>query len=207
MLPLQQYLRLLPYPHVKLKEQVYFNKISVQLNRFKSIDPNDNIPTLTSEQLLILDEIQKGTTAAMTPLQRLEHSLHPFVTFIVLPIFAVANAGIALDFGWGSILGSNVAVGVGLGLLVGKVLGVVGFTVLLVKLKLGTLPEDMQLKHLFGLGFLASIGFTMSLFVTELAFVNDLFKAQAKIGIFVASIVGGTIGYIILNSLGKRKTA
>ncbi|MCY1531488.1 Na(+)/H(+) antiporter NhaA [compost metagenome] len=97
------------------------------------------------------------------------------------------------------------ALGVALGLLIGKVVGVVGFTYLLVKLKVAPFPEGMTVRNLFGLGFLAAIGFTMSLFVTSLAFVNEEHITQAKIGIFAASIAGGLLGYALLKKQTNAK--
>src|SRR5690606_7704584 len=119
-----------------------------------------------------------------------EHAMHPFVTFIVIPIFALANAGVSiLDIEMEQLLNTNVAIGVALGLLLGKVVGVVGFTWMCVKLNIAPFPKGMNMKNLFGLSLLASIGFTMSLFITQLAFTNEEYRVQAKIGIFVASII------------------
>lgn len=183
---------------VVIKENTYILKIQNYLNRFKAINPNDETPTLKGSQLHILDEIKKDTNSAIPPLQQLEHAMHPFVTFVVIPIFALANAGITLGINSSQLFGSNIALGVALGLLIGKVVGVVGFTLLLIKLKLGVFPPGMNIRNLFGIALLASIGFTMSLFITSLAFTNTEYMAQAKIGIFVASIIGGSIGYIVL---------
>ncbi|HUH51042.1 MAG TPA: Na+/H+ antiporter NhaA [Flavobacterium sp.] len=190
---------------VKIKENLFVSKIQNYLNRFKSVDPDDTIPTLTNEQLHILEDMQNDTRDAIPPLQRLEHSMHPFVTFLIIPIFALANAGVSLAIDAELLFSTNVALGVGLGLLVGKVIGVVGFTLLLVKLKVTPFPEGMNVKNLFGLSLLASIGFTMSLFVTSLAFTHEDYMVQAKIGIFVASIIGGTLGYIVLSRQSKKK--
>ncbi len=191
---------------VKIKEHIYIQKIQHYLNRFKSIDPNNDIPTLTNQQLHILDEVKKDTNQAIPPLQQLEHAMHPFVTFIVIPIFALANAGVSvLDIDMETLFSTNVALGVALGLLVGKVVGVVGFTLLLVKMKVAPFPDGMNVKNLFGLGLLASIGFTMSLFVTSLAFSHEEYMTQAKIGIFVASIIGGVFGYIILGRQANKE--
>lgn len=184
---------------VVLQEDSYIGKIQQKLKRFKDIDPN-NIPTLTDEQLHILQHIKEDTDAAIPPLQRLEYSMHPFVTFIVIPLFALANAGVCLvDIEIESLFSTNIAIGTALGLLLGKVTGVVAFTSLLVKLKVAPLPEGMNYRNLFGVGLLASIGFTMSLFITSLAFNDEIHLVQAKIGIFAASIIGGVIGYIVLN--------
>ncbi len=185
---------------VSIKENVLITKIQYYLNRFKGIDPNDKIPTLTGSQLQILEEVIEDTKAAIPPLQRLEHAIHPFVTFFILPVFALANAGVSLAIDPEQLLSSNVAIGVGLGLLIGKVIGVAGTTLLFIKLGVAPFPNGMTVRNLFGLGLLASIGFTMSLFVTSLAFTSEEFIAQAKIGIFSASIIGGILGYIVLRN-------
>lgn len=190
---------------VRIKENTFIQKIQNHLNRFKAIDPNDKIPTLTNEQLHILEDVRSDTKSAMPPLQRLEHAVHPFVTFVILPIFALANAGVSLVMDFDILFGTNVALGVALGLLVGKVVGVVGFTLLLVKLKIAPFPNGMNFRNLLGLGFLASIGFTMSLFVTSLAFTNEEYMVQAKIGIFTASIIGGVLGYMVLNRKPEKE--
>ncbi|MFV0305838.1 MAG: Na+/H+ antiporter NhaA, partial [Moheibacter sp.] len=119
--------------------------------------------------------------------------------------FALANAGVSLNIDMEHLFSTNIALGVALGLLVGKVVGIVGFTLLLVKLKIASFPEGMNIQNLFGIGFLAAIGFTMSLFVTSLAFTHEEYKTQAKIGIFVASILGGIIGYLLLLKQNKKK--
>lgn len=184
---------------VKIKEHTFVKKIQKHLNNFQELDPDDSIPTLNNDQMHILEDIRTDTKYAMTPLQRLEHAMHPFVTFVILPIFALANAGVSLSIDPETLFSNNIALGVALGLLVGKVVGVVGFTLLLVKLKIAPFPDGMNLRNLFGLGLLAAIGFTMSLFITELAFTNPDFKTQAKIGIFVTSIIGGVLGYLVLS--------
>lgn len=185
---------------VRIKESLYIDKIQHFLNKFRSVDPNDKIPILTHTQLHILDEIKKKTDHAIPPLQKLEHAMHPFVTFVVIPIFALANAGVSLNIDLENLFSTNIAIGVALGLLLGKVVGVVGFTMLMVKMKVAPLPAGMNLKNLFGLGLVASIGFTMSLFISSLAFNQPEFHVQAKIGIFAASIIGGVLGYWVLSS-------
>lgn len=189
---------------MKIKENLYITKIQSYLTKFKSIDPNDKIPTLTNEQLHILDEVKKDTNNIIPPLQRLEHAMHPFVTFLIIPIFALANAGVSVAIDFEQLFSTNVALGVSLGLLVGKVVGVVGFTLLFVKLKIAPFPDGMNIRNLLGLALLAGIGFTMSLFITSLAFTNEEHIIQAKIGIFFASIVAGILGYLILNKQPKK---
>ncbi|HLU16897.1 MAG TPA: Na+/H+ antiporter NhaA [Edaphocola sp.] len=190
---------------VKLREHVYASKVEQLLKRFKGIDPNNAIPTLTNDQLHVLDEIKKSTDSAIPPLQKLEHSMHPFVSFVILPIFALANAGVSfMDIDPSELFSTNVALGVTLGLLLGKVLGIVGFTLLAVNLKIAPLPQGMNLRNLLGLGFVGAIGFTMSLFITSLAFSHEVYQTQAKVGIFAASLLGGFIGFFILRKSSPR---
>ncbi len=187
---------------VRIKENTYVKKVQDYLAQFKAVDPNDKIPTLTNEQLHILENIQEATHQAMTPLQRLEHAMHPMVTFLILPIFALANAGVSLAIDPEHLFSTYVALGVTLGLLVGKVVGIFGFTSLAVRLKIAPMPSGMTGRNLLGIAFLGSIGFTMSLFITSLAFQTEDYMNQAKIGIFTASIIGGILGYLVL-SFGK----
>jgi len=183
--------------NVKIDEIGFTAKMKMYMEKFKNADPND-APTVTSKQLHLLEDMRTLSKLAMTPLQRLEHALHPFVSFIVMPLFALANAGVTLSSETASSTTSYVAIGIVVGLLVGKFVGIVGITSLLVKLKIATLPEGMNFKHLIGAGFLASIGFTMSLFVANLAFEDNGLIQQAKIGILIASLIGGLIGFLFL---------
>ncbi len=189
---------------VRIKEGIYIARIKKHLIRFIRTDPDDDIPTLTSKQLKILERVNSDTKKAMPPLQRLEHAMTPFVNFIVLPVFALANAGVTVfDIEIEKLFNTNVAIGVALGLLIGKITGIVGFSWLTVKLRISSFPKGMNLRNLVGLALLAAIGFTMSLFITQLAFTNEEYKTQAKIGIFVASILGGVLGYLILRKQPK----
>ncbi|MFO7745051.1 MAG: Na+/H+ antiporter NhaA [Psychroflexus sp.] len=141
---------------------------------------------------------------ATAPLHRLENALYPFVNFIVLPLFAFANAGVTINQEAFSNFFNPVTLGVILGLILGKVIGIMTLTKLMVYFKISLLPEGVTFKHVFGLGILASIGFTMSIFITELAFENELYKTQAKIGILTASIIAGIGGYFYLKYIGKE---
>ena len=192
--------------NVRLSENDYILKIRNYLTLFKEADANNKIPTLTNQQLHILDEVRSNTDKAIPPLQILERSMHPMVTFIIIPIFALANAGVSvLDIDVKQIFTANVALGVALGLLIGKTVGIFLFTWLCVKLRIAPFPKGMNMKNLLGLGLLGSIGFTMSLFVTQLAFSHEEYKMQAKIGIFAASIIGGALGYTVLKNQDKEE--
>ncbi|NLO71143.1 MAG: Na+/H+ antiporter NhaA [Porphyromonadaceae bacterium] len=189
---------------VSIKENTYIERIKNSISKFSNIQPNE-YSTLTEQQVHLLYEVKKDTNFATPPLQRLEHTMHPLVTFVVLPIFALANAGISIDIDSQELFSTNVALGVGVGLLVGKLVGIVGFTLLMVKLKIASFPDGMNIKNLVGISLLASIGFTMSLFISSLAFTNEMLINQAKIGIFTASIIGGVLGYFVLRKSTKSQ--
>lgn len=189
---------------VVIKESLFTAKIEKLLHRFKSLDSKDEVPVLTNEQLHVLGEIKSSTDQAVPPLQRLEHGLHPFVSFAIMPIFALANAGISMDVDFDKLFENNIAIGVASGLLFGKIIGVVFFSMLVCGFKTSRLPEGISFKNLIGIGFLASIGFTMSMFISELAFTDHEHNLQAKVGIFVASIIGGIIGFFYLKISNKK---
>src|SRR5690606_11205075 len=159
--------------YVRIRENIFTDKNQKYLNKFKNLDPDYSTPTLTNEQLHVLEQMNNTTSAATPPLQRLEHAMHPMVTFFIIPVFALANAGVSLAFDLEQLFSTNVVLGVALGLLVGKVVGVAGFTLLLIKLKVAPFPAGMNVRNLFGIGLVAAIGFTMSLFITSLAFTHE----------------------------------
>lgn len=189
--------------NAKVNEKQFLFKTKKYANRFYDADSTES-PTLTAEQVHILKEMKTITKHAMTPLQRLEHSMHPIVSFIVMPLFALANAGVVLDIDIDTLLSNNIFIGVVVGLLLGKFIGIFGVTALLVKLKISNLPRGMTMNHLFGVSIISGIGFTMSIFITSLAYNTHEHITQAKIGIFVASIIAGIAGYIILNINAKK---
>jgi NhaA family Na+:H+ antiporter len=136
---------------------------------------------------------------AQAPLQRLEHMLHPWVTYGIMPLFAFANAGVSLSaLNFLTALTHPVTFGVVLGLVLGKPIGITLFSWLLVKLKCAELPEGTQWIHLHGLACLGGIGFTMSLFISGLAFQGELHDIT-KVGIMTASIISGILGWLILS--------
>lgn len=186
----------------RLPESAFMARISRQIKRFREARPN-KVSTLEEEQVEIIDRIRTDSTDAIPPLQRLEHSMHPLVSFVIMPVFALANAGVSFDgIELSAVFSNNIAVGVMLGLLAGKPLGIMLATVLLTRLKVARLSEAMTMKRVLGVGFLASIGFTMSMFISTLAFTDDTSLIQAKLGIFAASIAGGVAGYMLLRGKG-----
>ncbi len=135
-----------------------------------------------------------------SPSYILQHYLHKLVAFVVLPIFAVANTGIAINSGWQAGLFQVSSLGIILGLIIGKPFGIWLFSLIGVSLRLCSLPSDLKWNNIIGVGFLGGIGFTMSIFVTLLAFDSDLLVNSSKIAILVASFIAGGIGFIWLRS-------
>lgn len=187
----------------KINESVYLKRMKKLTRRFEHEEANE-VRTLEEGQVDVLTHIQHDTTIAIPLLQQLEHKMSPIVTFLIMPIFAIANAGISFtDLSLSDIFSTHVALGVTLGLLLGKPIGIIGATFLMVKMRWATLPSAITRRTLLGLGMLASIGFTMSMFISTLAFADELLMTQAKLGIFLASILGGIGGYVLLNKKSK----
>jgi Na+:H+ antiporter, NhaA family len=142
------------------------------------------------------------------PLDRLEHRLVPWTTFVVVPIFALANAGVRLT--WDQFVGSfsePITLGVLFGLVVGKTVGIFSFTLVAIRVGIGKMPVGTSWAQLFGVAVLGGIGFTVALFVTELAFEPGANADQAKVGILAASAIAGVAGYLFLRSVQGRRAA
>lgn len=145
-------------------------------------------------------EIAAYVREVAPPLDRIEHRLTPWVSFVIVPIFAVANAGVRVSTDG---LDSNVFLGVLLGLVLGKLVGVVGFTWLAVRLGVGRLPDRTTWGHVVGVGATAGIGFTVALFVAGLSFDDDDLLRSAKLGILAASTIAGVLGYGLLRRASR----
>src|SRR5919199_3780143 len=136
--------------------------------------------------------------AVQAPLQKLEHQLHAWVAFGIVPLFALANAGVRLSLEGISGPGLLIVVGTVLGLVVGKPLGLVGLSWVLVRTGVAALPQGVRWAHLVGAGCLAGLGFTMSLFIASLGFGESPLLEAAKLGILTASLIAGVLGFTLL---------
>ncbi len=158
--------------------------------------------------VLLAFAIPFGGDNEKSPSYRLQHFLHKPVAFIILPVFALANTGLLLSDGWASELSNSNSIGIILGLFVGKPLGIVLFCFLLTKMKLGALPVDINWKHLLGAGILAGIGFTMSIFISNLAFAGNTHAAEsAKIAVLVGSAISCVAGLGVLKYATAQKNS
>jgi len=161
--------------------------------------------TMHEKQKAILQNLKDRINAVVSPAGQLEQSLHLPVSLIIIPIFAFANAGIAIDFSSiDKIIFEPVSLGIILGLLVGKILGIAGTAFIAIKSGIAKLPQNSSMSQVFGVAALGGIGFTMSIFVADLAFIdNPELIFQAKIGILTASLCAGALGFIWLRFIAK----
>jgi NhaA family Na+:H+ antiporter len=157
-----------------------------------------------TRRLSIVDQIENNCEKILTPLQRFEQGLHPWVSFFIMPVFALANAGVEIGSGFISSLSQPVSLGIILGLFFGKQIGVFGFSYLAVKLNLASKPEGVGWNKIYAASLLAGVGFTMSLFIGNLAFESVELLNNAKAGILVASLISGIVGYVILKLALKK---
>jgi NhaA family Na+:H+ antiporter len=151
--------------------------------------------------------LASGVGLAQAPAQILEHRMHIPSSYLIIPIFALANAGIPIEFGaLGDVFTNPVALGVIMGLVLGKLLGITGMVWLMVKLGWSQLPRGLNFAHIMGAALMGGIGFTMSIFVAELAFANDAQNLlMAKTGVLMASLIAGVTGFIWLRLVGRAE--
>tara|TARA_R110002095_G_scaffold96585_2_gene84483 strand:- start:2458 stop:3291 length:834 start_codon:yes stop_codon:yes gene_type:complete len=160
---------------------------------------------LTTEQEHTLQDMERAVEQSTAPLQKLEHALLPIVSFVALPIFALANAGLALDGDLALAVQSPVTLGVIAGLVIGKQVGIFSFAWLAVRLGFANLPEGVSWRQIHAVAVLGGVGFTMALFVGSLAFKDPALVEQAKLGILLASTVAAILGAVLLVTAQKKE--
>jgi NhaA family Na+:H+ antiporter len=156
---------------------------------------------LSAHAIDTLNRVKILSDQAANPLQSKEASLHPISTLFIVPFFALGNAGVIIDSAMVEQMTNPVVLGVAIGLVLGKPMGIVLFTKLLTMSNLGQLPHGVTWSHIIGVGLLAGMGFTMSLFITDLAFVNPEHQIIAKVSVLMASVISGILGYLFLMRL------
>lgn len=177
-------------------------KMKEALGEFKNMSTKLHSKyTLTHDQMAAVDRMDDLTDQIQSPLQHLENKLHGWVAFVIMPIFAFANAGVKIDAT--SFANMDLSFIIAASLIIGNVIGISLLSFLAIKLKLASLPENTTFKQLAITGLLGGVGFTMSLFITNLAFENQVFIDASKIGILLGSIIAGIGGYFLLKSTLK----
>lgn len=165
----------------------------------------DYLPILSKEQMAQMDDLEDLAEKFNSPLQHLEHGLHGWAAYFIMPIFALANAGVV--FSTDMELDIPLIVNIAIALFVGKGIGIALLSFLSVKLKMAVLPDGINYWQIIGVAILAGVGFTMSIFVANLAFTgNSVFIDSSKVGIIIGSVVSGIVGYLILRFSGNRDT-
>lgn len=165
------------------------------LNKFRTQILSQN-KSSAEATLTTLNQLLRGTDSIA---ERMERSLHPWVCFLVLPLFALASAGVALSVEQLKLaLSSPIALGVFLGLVVGKAMGITAFSFLAVQTKIAGMADGLTWRGIAGVGILAGVGFTVALFISSLSFADDALVANAKVAVIAASLAAGTIGYFFL---------
>lgn len=176
------------------------------LNKLKNeqdLDPDD--PKKSKKLVNAIFVIEDNFTHSVSPLLRLEHSLHSWVAYFIIPVFAFANAGIVFNTQLISDIGNPIALGIFAGLVLGKPIGIALFTWFVLKLKWSEMPLGVTWGQIIGVGILGGIGFTMSIFINNLAFAPTPLNIEvAKIGILVSSLIAGIIGFLVLFSLSGQ---
>lgn len=189
----------------RINTREFFGSVKNAIDELKNknlVNDADSVSPQVKEIVYGIEEVCESISA---PAHRLEHKLHPYVAFFIMPVFALANAGVSLGNASAGIF-SGVTTGIFFGLVLGKITGITLLPWLSIKAGFGEMPGGTTFRQLFGAACLAGIGFTMSLFIANLAFGSGDLLEYSKLGIISASLAAGITGYLILRS-GPRNTA
>lgn len=182
----------------RIGREEFLLRAEESLAEFRAADEEGTSLLTNRRHQEALQALESAADAAQAPLQRMEHALHGVVAFVIMPVFALANAGVSLG-GVGTALQGAVPIGVALGLLLGKPLGITLASYVAVRSGIADLPTGVVWRHIHGAAWLGGIGFTMSLFIAGLAFADPEILDTAKLGILGASVCAGLVGYWLLH--------
>lgn len=194
---------------IPIRQKIDTSMFLEQLENVYNSIKNSSIlqkPILSNEQIDNIDDLEDWTSKFRSPLQNVENNLHGWVAYFIIPIFALANAGVLIDSS--SNMESALVINIIICLILGKGIGISSFVLLCKKMKFITIPSDINFKQILGVSFLAGIGFTMAIFIASLAFASSPeFIDSAKIGILIGSFISAIIGYVILRFFSNDKNA
>ena len=187
----------------KTDTRSFYNKSVGLLNDFlDECNSNEKKTVLSKKQLHTIDDLQELTETTTSPLQHLEHMLHGWVSYLIMPVFALANAGVAFSLSGETNL--SLSLNLAISMVVGNFIGIFSFSWLAIKLNIAELPQNVNFKQLAGVSFLGGLGFTMSLFINSLAYTDEALIDSAKMGILFGSLIAGTLGYIFIRLTTKN---
>lgn len=187
----------------KIRLFSYIKRMKGHISELKEEACHERL-TMSQDQLEVIDNIQDDTKKVQSPAQALEHGLHSFVVFFIMPVFAFANAGVQLVNDAGDISFGWVSISIGIALIVGKSVGISLFSWISLKMKWAQLPDRVAFQKIIAMSFLGGVGFTMSIFITNLAFTDRVLIDQAKTGIILFSFISGLVAYLILRNALKN---
>lgn len=158
----------------------------------------DEKTVLTKKQLHAIDELEDITEKTAPPLQYLEHDLHGWVSYLIMPLFAFANAGVVFSLSGDTNL--SLTLNIALSMVIGNFIGIFSFSYLAIKMKLAVLPENVKMKQIAGMSIIGGLGFTMSLFINNLAYSDEVLIDSAKMGILIGSLIAGSLAFLVLKA-------
>jgi NhaA family Na+:H+ antiporter len=186
----------------RIHEEEFLHRARSAIDEFEAAcQPGETVLTNRAQQEAI-EALERASEAAQSPLLTMEHRLHAGVAFVIMPLFALSNAGVELGADMLGAISLPVTAGIVLGLVLGKPIGITLFAWLAVRIGLAALPEQATWRTLHGVSWLGGIGFTMSLFIAGLAFADPSLLSSAKVGILAASLIAGVVGWMMLK--GRR---
>ena len=186
-----------------ISESTFVERIKNRASQLSDTSYTDN-PLLKENQVDIVTDLINDSRKILSPLQRLEQKIRPLVNYFILPIFALSNAGVTIKGDLTEMLVHPISLGIIAGLCLGKLIGIMGASALIVKSKVGRLPSGANWSDIGALSMMAGIGFTMSIFIAELSLNDERLLQIAKVGIIMASVVSGIIGITWLKQANKK---
>jgi len=192
----------------RIDSRAFIGRGRAYLNDFESVNHSGgNGAFIAEEQQAAVQALEEACEQVQTPLRRMEHNLHPWVAFLIMPVFALANAGVHLGGDIAAAAAHPVTLGVAAGLVLGKQVGITLFSWLAVRSGVASMPRGISWRQVYGAAWLGGIGFTMSIFIASLAFPDEALLDAAKLGILAASLVAGLVGWLLLRSSGDHQAA
>jgi len=192
----------------RIQPKRFFSIARGQLAELEAGDFSREITKLNSEQMAALEELHQATSDVVPAGSAFERYLHPVTAYLILPLFALFNAGVVIDYKLIHALSHSVGLGVLLGLVIGKQAGIAGASWIVVRCRLADMPSGLGWRQIYGAAILGGIGFTMALFISELAIQDSQLLGFSKLAILVASVLCAAGGYLVLRraQLPERST-